>query len=206
VGGEYGAPPMRRYLILLFMLGTLLVGACGGGDDNSGNDNAAGTSEEGSDDANNDDTDFSGQGSDDFCDKARVLNDDDSLDNPDASPEETREDARRVIDALDGLAEDAPGEIEDDINMLLEALRPVFQAIADGKDLENLTPEEQAEFERLQSPEFEAAGNRFNAYVEKVCGIDADEDGDTDGVDNSSDGTDTTGDTTADTTEDTTGE
>ena len=197
---------MRKLLIVLVSLLALFVGACGGGDDNSSND-AAGTSEEGSSEANDDDTDFSGKGSDDFCDQARVINEDDSFNNQNASPEETRQQAEDVLDAFEKLAEEAPSEIEDDIDLLFSALQPVFQAVVDGKDLSQLTPEEQAEFDKLESPEFQAASDRVNAYIEKVCKIDADEDGDTDGVDNSDQSTeDTTADSTEDTTEDTTGE
>ena len=184
---------MRRYLLLVLVLLSLVAGACGGGDDsNDSTDSAAGgTSEAGSDDADKPDTDFSGKGSGDFCDKIKVLNEDDSFDmSGDETEEESREKAQESLDALDDLAEEAPSEIEDDVDLLVEGLRPLLQAIAEGKDFTQMSEEEQAEFEALDSEEYEAAGNRVNAYVEKVCEIDADEDGDTDGVDDSADSTD----------------
>jgi hypothetical protein len=178
---------MRRIALLLLVLLSLVAGACGGGD--GGDDNgdsagsaAGGTREAGSDDADDADTDFSGEGSGDFCDKIQVLNDDESLE---MSGEETEEESRRKaqesLDALDDLADDAPPEIEDDVDLLVEGLRPLLEAIAEGKDFTQMSEEEQAEFEALDSEEYEAAGNRVNAYVEGVCGIDTDDDGDTDG-------------------------
>ncbi|HVM08003.1 MAG TPA: hypothetical protein VM345_06060 [Acidimicrobiales bacterium] len=188
---------MRRFLSLFVLLVTMFAfAACGGGDDDGGS--ASGTSEE---PAGGGDTDFSGKGSGDFCAKVKVLNEDESLDIDANSPEdEQKAQAKKSLAALDDLLDDAPKEIKGDVRVVVEGVRPLLEAVADGKDLSQLSEEDQKRFEGMNEQEFENAGVRVNAYVEKVCEIDTDDDGDTDGIAPTDTAPDaTTGNTTDDT-------
>ena len=179
---------MRRPLVLILLALVVLVGGACGKDEPSDTSSGADSSEEAaSGDKNDGDDEFSGKGSGEFCDEVRALEETDKLFEDDATPEEQREQAREALERLDGLSDEAPDEIADDLDRLLNGLRPLLEAIAEGKDLSTMTPEEQKKFEELSTPEYQAAGERVNSYVEKVCKIDTDDDGDTDGETSTSD-------------------
>jgi len=89
-----------------------------------------------------------------FCDKIEEYEDDGSLQSQD--PDES-------LEAFDDLAEDAPGELQDD----LDTLRDAYEEAAD------LDPEDAGQaFEILLSEEVFEATQNFAQYLEDECGIE----------------------------------
>lgn len=193
---------MRRLLILLFLVAALLS-ACG---DDGDKDNVASRSttteaddaatDEGEEDGKDgegetDVENFSGKGSDDFCEKAR------EYEQKFAGIGQNSKDAAKewgeLEEAIEDIASDAPAEIKDDVNLVLKNFKDV-KALYEKYDYDfsKVTQEEMA---AIDSEGVEEANGRLNAYMESVCKIDQDGDGDTDGKDSS----DTSGDTTTET-------
>lgn len=161
---------MQRILSVLVFLFALIGGGCGGGADEpdagSAADEAADAGDGGGDEQ------FSGEGSDDFCDKLREFSEDTATFEDDESGE-------KAVEALEALEAEAPAEIEDDLGLLVESIRAISEIYADGTATP--TAEEQERLKKFQDPKYQAAGQRVNAYAETVCEVDVDEDGDTDG-------------------------
>jgi hypothetical protein len=85
-------------------------------DDDSSSDDSTG-------DVTDGDFDFSGDGSDDFCDSARDARDEVDLDNlgdSTADPADIEENIKKGRDALDNLADEAPDEIQGDVENVAE--------------------------------------------------------------------------------------
>lgn len=181
---------MRRIVVLLLAL-SLLLAACGG--DDGGEDDVAARSstteaeesaEDGGDDAEDADAEeFSGKGSGDFCDKARDY--DKKFENIGQNSEDAEEEWNELEDAIDDLAGDAPGEIEDDVELVAKNFKEV-KALYEKYDYDfSKVPEEEAA--AIDDEGVEEANERVNAYMETVCKIDQDGDGDTDGEEPGSD-------------------
>ena len=173
---------MRKFLLLV-SLAALTFAGCGGDDGGSTDTASESTSEaEG--------TDFSGKGSDDFCDKARdyaeKFEDAGDVENE----TELADDYKEFSKAIDDLADDAPGEIKADVQVVQAAFADLNELLEKyDYDFSKITEEEAADID-LESPEIESANNRIESYFEKVCKIDTDDDGDTDGKIESGDDTD----------------
>ena len=184
---------MRRLLVVILLF-TLALGACG---DDGGSDDIAArstTTEAEPDDAASEDDDatseddsagdeeFSGEGSDDFCDKSRRYTEKfEDIAAAFGDPDESKKQFDEFEDAIEDIAEDAPSEIEADVDAVVKNFKEV-KALFEKYDYEfsKIPPEES---EALDNSEAEAANTRVNAYMEKVCGIDTDKDGDTSGAD-----------------------
>lgn len=164
---------MRKLLVVL-TVALLTFAGCGGddgGDAETGD--AAGTSQA--------DTDFSGSGSGDFCSLAKKYTEDFEDVGSDGG-EDIEAEFEELTAAIDDLAEEAPGEIKEDVGVVNEAFKR-STAIFEKYDYDfTKIPEEEAQSASLDSPEIEAASRRVESYFEKVCKLDTDDDGDTDGV------------------------
>jgi len=165
---------MRKFLLVVSFAALAFAGC--GGDDGGSADTA---SEAG---AGAGDTDFSGKGSDAFCDLAR----DYAKKFDDAGQAETEtelaDDYKEFSDAIDALADEAPGEIKADVQVVQQAFADL-NALLEKHDYDfTKISEEEAATIDLESPEIESANTRIESYFEKVCKIDTDDDGDTDGV------------------------
>ena len=170
-----------RKLLLVLMLAIVPFAGCGDddGDDTAG-DAATGTSEAGSGDG--DGTDFSGSDSGDFCDLARQYEKDFADTGEAATAADVEREYKELTAALDNLVDEAPDEIKADAEVVNAAFQK-FNAVLEKYDYDfaKIPPEEADELD-LDGPEIESASNRVEAYFEKVCKIDSDDDGDIDGV------------------------
>ena len=175
-----------KKLLLVLALAALLFAGCGDGDD-GGNDAgdgggaAAGTSEEGSgDDAA--DTEFSGKGGDDFCDLAKKYEEDFEDTGDPTSGGDIEKEFTELTEAIDKLADEAPGEIEEDTKKIAAAFKEYNDLLKKYNYDFTKIPESESQNIDIENPDVEAASNRVESYFEKVCGMDSDGDGDTDGV------------------------
>ena len=181
-----------KKLLLVLALAALLFSGCGGGDDGGsdagdgdGGGSAAGTSEEGSESSEDADTDFSGKGGDDFCDLAKKYEED--FEDTGSSSANIEKEFTELTEAIEKLAKEAPGEIEDDVDKIAAAFTQYNDLLKKYNYDFTKIPESEATNIDLENPETEAASNRVESYFEKVCGMDSDGDGDTDGVIDSDD-------------------
>ncbi len=83
-------------------------------------------------------------------------------------------------DTMDDIASSAPGEIRDDVNLLKDGFNDFLDVLADADFNIFAVDDGDPRLAALDSPEFDAAGDRVNAY----CGVDDDSDS---GVDSGSD-------------------
>jgi hypothetical protein len=167
---------MKKLLVLL-SLAALLFAGCGGGDDDGGSVDTASDEASGADD-----TDFEGDEDSDFCDLAKKYEEefDDSGDSSDT--EDFEADFKELSAAIDKLADEAPGEIEGDVETIADAFNQYNDLLKKYDYDFSKIPEEESKKISLDNPEVEQASNRVESYFEKVCKMDSDGDGDTDGV------------------------
>ncbi len=159
---------MHRRVGLLLLVGALLVAGCGGGDDTT----AAGSK----------DTNFSGKGSGDFCQKARDFEENTKATGDASTPDGVKTQFERLTKAVDDLVDSAPGEIKADAQNVGDYFGRVNDLYEKyGYDAAKI-PKEESDKLDFDDPEVEASSNRVTSYFEKVCKIDSDGDGDTDGV------------------------
>lgn len=169
---------MRKLLILLCLSMFALAGC---GDDGGGDVDVAsqkkdadGAASGDSGDADSKDPEFTGKGGKDFCEYLRELDENEEdldLGSGEDSPENRRK-AKEALEIFDELEDKAPAEIENDVKIVIEQIRPIFQAFAEGKDPATTASSQPTEAEAKQ---YEAAGERVEAYSENVCGIDDEE-------------------------------
>lgn len=155
---------MRRALATTVLL-TLLLAACG---DDSEDAAPAPTTTTTAITRGPVGTDFTGEGSERFCELARTYRQRlDRLGTTD--PAQLRElsmEAERAIREMEAAA--AP-EVRGDVQVVAAASIAFFQALARvNYDLTKMTPEAVA---GLQRPEVQAASQRLAAYSENVCGM-----------------------------------
>lgn len=177
-----------KKLLLALGLAALLLAGCGGGDDDGGSVDAASDKTSG-DDAT--DTEFSGKGGDDFCDLAKKYEKDFEDTGAATTSEDTEKEFKELTSAIDKLADEAPGEIEDDAKKIAGAFGEYNDLLKKYDYDFSKIPKAETESISIENPDVEAASNRVESYFEKVCKMDSDGDGDTDGVigDSSSDAT-----------------
>lgn len=159
---------MRRALVTTVLL-TLLLAACGGDSDDAGpaavttTTTTAGTATPGSIDTN-----FTGQGSEQFCGLARSYRERlDRLGTTD--PTQLRGLANEAQTAIKEAQVAAPPEIKGDVQVVAAASLAFFEQLGRvNYDLTKMPPDAAAVFQR---PEVQASTQRVGAYTEKVCGI-----------------------------------
>lgn len=166
---------MKKLLVIL-CLSALFLAGCGGGDDDGG---SVDTAAEGS---SKTDTEFSGKGGDDFCALAKKFEEDFEDTGDTSTSDDAEKEFKELASAIDELADEAPGEIEDDVRTIATALEEYTDLLAKYDYDFAKIPEDEAKDIDLQNPEVEEASNRVESYFEKVCKMDSDGDGDTDGV------------------------
>ncbi len=129
------------------------------------------------------DTSFSGKGSGDFCSFAKDIEKNvnlDSLGEADSDPATIKKEFQQGRQLIDEAVGKAPAEIKDDVKTLSQFIDKFADLLA-GYDYDftklaadaQAHPEKFAEFEQLTSdPNFAAATERFDAYLQNVCKID----------------------------------
>jgi hypothetical protein len=165
---------VRRFALLVGILVLGLVVACGGGDgDDSNGESGTPSSGDGSSSSSSDGGSSSsggGGGSDsDFCSPDDFDAIYGSLDFTDFSDLESQ--FSQLGDALEEWADRAPGEIEDDVEVMVDALRGLIE-LFEEYDYDflaiGLGASEDPRFLALESDEFTAASER----VSEFCGYD----------------------------------
>jgi hypothetical protein len=166
---------MRKFVIAVMAGALALAGAACGGDDDSGddaveaedddaasNDASEDAAEEGDDAAEEegDDSDApEGDPDSDFCKTARSY--DEEFGDEDVPDEE-------AVAALEDLADDAPEELQESMDLLVE----FGYALVEAGDDDEAQTEVFNEFgERLMSQ-----GDELTVYLEEVCGVDSSDD------------------------------
>jgi hypothetical protein len=115
------------------------------------------------------DTHFTGQDSAAFCNLAKTYNDQSKTVAPTATPAQLRTTLRDGLATVNSAVAAAPAEIKAD----MQILATTFAQLADAFDKANYDPAkvDPASLQSLQSPQFQAATVRFQAYLHNVCGF-----------------------------------
>ncbi|NNC80355.1 MAG: hypothetical protein HKN94_09420 [Acidimicrobiales bacterium] len=189
---------MRKWWLAL-MIVALVASACGGSDaevvsdvldegTSSSDDGSDAGDDSGSDDGGSDDADepadvpaddpdpedeepdpdFSGSGSGDFCDTAREFEENDPLEDLDFFDADFFDAATEL---WNGILPSVPDELRPDVEVIIANFDDM-RAIAEKYDYNFMSEGALAEFEAMDTTEMDAAGARFDAYLEDVCGID----------------------------------
>jgi hypothetical protein len=152
---------VRRRLVLVAAASALIV-SCGGDDDDGGGEGG-------------------GEAAGDYCEAlADFKASSDALDafGDDATPEQLETAFTDIDETLDPLVAAAPEEIKADAELLASSTRELVEAFAANDfDLEVFALDEgnQELVASLDSEEFNAAGERFDAYGQEQCGITIDD-------------------------------
>lgn len=151
-----------RKLLLVVCLCVFALAGCGG--DGGGDVDVASDKKGGADDPK-----FTGKAGKDFCDYLRDLEKRDdqlSLSGEDSADE--RKKAKEGLEILDDIEDKAPPEIKSDVVLVVKQIRPIFETVAKGEEYKPKPEDAPTEAEQK---EFEAAGERVEAYSANVCGI-----------------------------------
>lgn len=113
---------------------------------------------------------FSGEGSERFCEQARVAEADlERLSTVGASPEAARAVFTSTAAAVRTLADVAPAEIAADARVMAGAYEDLVRGLEQVRwELARLPPEAAA---KVDSPQVQVAGDRLRTYEQQVCGI-----------------------------------
>ena len=115
------------------------------------------------------DTNFTGQGSAEFCNLARTYTERSNQLGPNATPAQLRTVAREGQTAINQALNAAPAEIKNDVQIIATAFGGLLTDLeAANYEVTRVAP---ASFARLQAPEFATASQRFQAYVRNVCKV-----------------------------------
>jgi hypothetical protein len=160
---------MRRTLAACG-LALLVLAGCSGGDDNDAAPAPTTIAAGGpSTTLRTVDTNFTGQGSAEFCNLARTYNDRFTQIGANATPAQLRTVAREGQTAINQAVNAAPGEIKSDVQVIANAFGGLLTDLeAVNYDVTKVTP---ATFARLQAPEFATSSQRFQAYMRNVCRV-----------------------------------
>ncbi len=159
-----------RKLVLILVIAMFSLAGCGdegGGDVDVASEKKAGGA------PGEKDSGFTGKGGKNFCEYLEELEDKQGElqlkgDGSDADQEK----AKKGLTVLEEIEDKAPAELKSDVVIVLEQVRPIFQAIADGKEYK---PDPADQPTEAEAKEFEAAGKRVETYSTEVCGIKGDE-------------------------------
>lgn len=113
-----------------------------------------------------------------FCESAQEFADaGDFFDTDD--PEDFAAGLEEARDAINAMADDAPGEISDDAKTLAEVSEELFDSLADIDPTDEEAVEEAFApfFDADVDPEFAAAVDSVNEFALTECGIDLEESG-----------------------------
>ena len=190
--------PMRKFWLVTIII-VLLAAACGSSDsdvaadssstsDVSNNEDDGGGADptdsnddgedaadgddggDGGEDSGDDDPDFSGSGSGDFCDTAREFEENDPLEGLSIT------DGEEFFDAADELWDEVlpqvPDEIRADVETIISGVDEM-RAIGEEYDYQFFNAAASEAFEAIDTAPMDAASQRFDAYLEDVCGIDS---------------------------------
>ena len=181
---------MRKFWLVTIII-VLLAAACGSSDsdvvadsssttvgssnddDGSGADPADSSDSSGDkdgDDAGDDDPDFSGSGSGDFCDTAREFEENDPLEGLSIT------DGEEFFDAADELWDEVLPQVPDEIRGDVETIISGFdemREIGEEYDYQFFNAAASDAFDAIDSAPMDAASDRFDVYLEDVCGIDS---------------------------------
>jgi len=149
----------------------LVLAGCRGGDDDAASPGPTTAASESatSTTLRTVDTNFTGQGSTQFCNLARTYNERFTQIGPNATPAQLRTAAREGQTAINQAVNAAPAEIKNDVQVIATALGGFLTDLeAANYDVNKLTP---ATFAKLQAPEFATSSQRFQAYTRNVCKV-----------------------------------
>lgn len=150
---------MTHTALALAATGAMVLGACGGDDGGGGGGSAA-----------------------DWCTMARAFSESgDVLDSEETDPGTIRDGMREAVRAVEAMERSAPAEIRDDVRQIASGFKAFNDALAkvDYNFFALLTdPEAAAAIEALDTPDFDAAADRIDAYTLRECGFSLDDDGD----------------------------
>ena len=145
-----------------------------GSSDSSDGDSGDSGDDQPSDDSGDDepepepDPDFSGSDSDDFCGLARELDENDPFDGL------TPFDGEAFVDAADEtwgrVLDVVPDEIRADVEIIKDSFF-AWREVGEKYEWNFFSDEAQAELDALDTAEVDEANERFDAYLEDVCGI-----------------------------------
>lgn len=169
-----GGTKRAASLLVAALLAGGSLAACGGGD---GDDSSATTVDSGGDSNGSDDTTG---GIPNFGDADCQALIDASLGFAAAfggQGDSTEIDFGQFADAFAAFADEAPDELQDDINLLADAYRDLDDSLGgpvDFSDPETLqNPEVQAAFESFSDPQFQEATENISTFASENCNIDA---------------------------------
>jgi hypothetical protein len=181
---------MRKFWLVTIII-VLLAAACGSSDSDVAADSSSTTVGSANDDdgagadptdssdssgdndgdaAGDDDPDFSGSGSGDFCDTAREFEESDPLEGLSIT------DGEEFFDAADELWEGVLPQVPDEIRADVETIISGFdemREIGEEYDFQFFNAAASEAFDAIDSAPMDAASERFEAYLEDVCGIDS---------------------------------
>ena len=155
---------MRRAVATLAVLTVLLAG-CGGDSDDEAASTTTSTAPATSVSV---DTNFTGEGSERFCELARTY-----LDRTDQLTVSDPNQLRTAVAEAEGTIQEtvaaAPAEIKGDVQVVAAAFATLVQVLTQANyDFTKVSPEAHS---GLQKPEVQASTQRLSAYTQKVCGI-----------------------------------
>jgi hypothetical protein len=182
---------MRKFWFVTIII-VLLAAACGSSDSDVAADSSSTTDGSNNDDdgagpdpadsndegdgggadptTTTDDPDFSGSGSGDFCDTAREFEENDPLDGLSITDGEVFFDAADEL--WDGVLPQVPDEIRADVETIISGFDEM-RVIGEEYDFQFFNAAASEALEAIDSAPMDAASERFDAYLEDVCGIDS---------------------------------
>ena len=115
------------------------------------------------------DTNFTGQGSTEFCNLARTYTERSSQLGPNATPAQLRTVAREGQTAINQALGAAPAEIKKDVEVISTGFGGLLTELEKVNfEAARLPP---AALNALTAPEFAQSSTRFQAYLRNVCGV-----------------------------------
>jgi hypothetical protein len=115
------------------------------------------------------DTSFTGQNSAEFCTLSRTYSDRSNRFGANPTPAQLRTVTREGQTAITQAVDAAPTEIKDDVKAIARTFTTFFNELEKVDfEADRLPP---AALEPLQTPEFQQATIRFQAYIRTVCDI-----------------------------------
>jgi hypothetical protein len=151
----------------------------GGTATTAGSTASSGSSASSAPDASTTTPSFSGKGSGDLCGYAKQIEDSQNLDNLFSGDNPNLKDAyAKLDDVFDKAVDKSPAEIKPDMQTLQKGFKALENVLAKyDYDIAKMTqaaasdPSVTQQLQNFDTPEFEAASGRVDAYFTNVCGI-----------------------------------